>query len=75
VVCAIPQREANLALQHALRAHGYRGKMALTAHTADDARLFAAEGADLVLRPFAAAAEHTADALLESLRPAAQRHG
>ncbi|HEX9625777.1 MAG TPA: cation:proton antiporter family protein [Acidiferrobacterales bacterium] len=75
VVCAIPQREANLALQHALRAHAYGGKVALTAHSADDARLFEAAGADLVLRPFAAAAERTADTLLASLRPAAQRDG
>jgi len=71
VVCTIPVREANLALHHALRAHGFRGKVALTAHDARAARALEQQGADLVLRPFSAAAEHAAAALVQAIRPAA----
>ena len=71
VVCTIPGRDANLALHHALRAHGFRGKVALTAHSAYDARLLEQQHADLVLRPFGAAAEHAAEALAQAIRPAA----
>jgi Kef-type K+ transport system membrane component KefB len=69
VVCAIPNRELNLALRHALRAHGFRGAVALTAHTAHDARVLQSQGADLVLRPFAVAAEQTAEVLFRSIQP------
>jgi len=71
VVCTIPDRGANLALHHALRAHGFHGKVALTAHNAHEARALEKQGADLVLRPFSAAAEHAAAALVQAIRPAA----
>ena len=67
VVCTVPVREANLALLHALRAHGFRGKVALTAHSAYDARLLEQQHADLVLRPFRAAAEQAAEALAAAI--------
>ncbi|MCS6925076.1 MAG: cation:proton antiporter [Candidatus Binatia bacterium] len=63
VVCAIPQRHVNLALLHALRHHGYTGQIALTAHTAQDAERLRAAGADVVLLPFADAAERAAEIL------------
>jgi len=67
VVCTVPVREANLALLHALRAHGFRGKVALTAHSVYDARLLEQQHADLVLRPFRAAAEQAAEALAAAI--------
>ena len=63
VVCTIPVRQVNLALLHALRAHGFRGKVALTAHDSFDARLLEQQDANLVLRPFSAAADKTAETL------------
>lgn len=73
VVCTVPVREANLALLHALRAHGFRGKVALTAHSAYDARLLEQQHADLVLRPFRAAAEQAAEALAAAIATTANR--
>ena len=63
VVSAAPGREANLSLLKALRSHGYRGKVVLTAHSAAEVRLFQQAGADRVLFPFADAAEQAVDAL------------
>ncbi|MEW6488202.1 MAG: cation:proton antiporter [Thermodesulfobacteriota bacterium] len=63
VVSAAPGREANLTLLRSLQAHGYRGKVVLTAHSAAEARLFQQSGADRVLFPFADAAEQAVDAL------------
>lgn len=73
VVCAIPARDVNLALLNGLRAHGYRGRVALTALTEHDAQLLHQRAADIVLRPFLAAAEHTVETLLTQLRPAGHR--
>lgn len=70
VVCAIPQRDVNLALLNALRHHGYAGQIALTAHTARDAERLRAAGADAVLLPFADAAERAVGLLTTSpVRP------
>lgn len=63
VVCAIPQRHVNLALLNALRHHGYAGQVALTAHTTQDAERLRAAGADVVLLPFADAAERAVELL------------
>jgi Kef-type K+ transport system membrane component KefB len=63
VVCAIPPRDVNLALLQALRHHGYGGRVALTAHTARDAEALHAAGADVVLLPFADAAERAVEVL------------
>ncbi|BAU50202.1 sodium/hydrogen exchanger [Sulfurifustis variabilis] len=73
VVCAIPARDVNLALLHGLRAHGYRGRIALTALTEHDAQVLHQRGADIVLRPFLAAAEQTVETLMSYLRPAGHR--
>ena len=73
VVCTIPVRAANLALRHALRAHGFRGKVALTAHNAYDARLIEQQHVELVLRPFRAAAESAAEALAAAIAPPTKR--
>ncbi|HEM46502.1 MAG TPA: sodium:proton exchanger, partial [Alphaproteobacteria bacterium] len=63
VVCAIPDRDVNLAVLHGLRVHDYAGRIALTAHNSRDAALLAERSVDLVLRPFQAAAEQTVETL------------
>lgn len=64
VVCTAPRRDTNRVLLHAVRAFGYRGKVALTAHHPRDAEALQAEGADLVLMPFVDAAKEAAETLL-----------
>ncbi|MBA3312805.1 MAG: cation:proton antiporter [Planctomycetaceae bacterium] len=66
VICTAPRRETNLALLHALRDHGYTGKVALTAHHVQDAEALTQEGANLVLMPFVDAAKEAAEALIEA---------
>lgn len=63
VVCTASLLDVQLTLLHSLRTHGYQGKVALTAHTNDEAERLAAAGADLVLLPFADAAEQAVDLL------------
>lgn len=65
VVNTTPEREVNLALLHALRHHGYAGNVALTAHSETDRDFLARSGADLVLLPFADAADQATDLLIE----------
>ncbi|MGY1452175.1 cation:proton antiporter [Streptomyces sp. SS8] len=68
VVSAIPVADTNRALLHGLRHHGYRGVTAVTAHSRRDAERLRAEGVDLVIEPFAAAASDAAAALDGLLR-------
>jgi Kef-type K+ transport system membrane component KefB len=63
VICTAAQLDTNLALVHALRHHGYRGRAALTAHTPADAERLRRAGVDRVLMPFTDAA----GALVESM--------
>lgn len=67
VVSTAPQRDVNLALLQALRAHGFRGRTALTAHTEADAAQLREKGAHRVLMPFADAAQQAAEIIVESL--------
>ncbi|MEW6332549.1 MAG: cation:proton antiporter family protein [Pseudomonadota bacterium] len=67
VVCTVPSRDVGLALLHALRTHGFRGRIALTAHSEVDAALLREKGADIVLLPFTDAAGEAARTLAESL--------
>lgn len=64
VMSSIPQRAINLALLHALRHHGYRGRIAVTTHTPNTTKVLQAAGADLVLLPFADAANEVVDLLM-----------
>jgi Kef-type K+ transport system membrane component KefB len=66
VVSTTPVREVNMALLHALRHHGYTGKVALTAHSVIDRDLLDQSGVDLVLLPYADAADQAVDLLTES---------
>lgn len=64
VMSSIPQHAINLALLHALRQHGYRGRIAVTTHTPVTTKVLQAAGADLVLLPFADAANEAVDLLM-----------
>lgn len=66
VVNATPGREANLTLLKALRAHGFSGKVVLTAHSHTEADMYREAGADKVLWPFVDAAEQAVDYLTMS---------
>ncbi|MEY9212129.1 cation:proton antiporter [Thermobifida halotolerans] len=68
VVSTIPVRDTNLALLHGLRHHGYRGRVAFTAHTSYESEQLRAAGADTVLEPFVFAATVTTDLLDDLLR-------
>ena len=67
IVCTTPLLDVQIALLHAVRAHGYTGKVALTAHTDEDAERLRTDGADLVLLPFVDAADQAVDLLTESV--------
>jgi Trk K+ transport system NAD-binding subunit len=75
VISTTPVRDVNTALLHALRHHHYPGKVALTAHSAIDRDLLEQSGADLVLVPYADAADQAVDLVTEpgvrAERPAA----
>jgi hypothetical protein len=68
VVGALPQAAAHRALLHALRAVGYRGRIAVVARDADAEHGLPAPRVDMVLRPFEDAADHAARQLTETLR-------
>ncbi|MBS3956863.1 MAG: cation:proton antiporter [Clostridiales bacterium] len=63
IVSTTPVMDVNLSLLHALRVHGYQGKVALTAHSDAEAEKLKASGADLVLLPFVDAADQAVDLL------------
>lgn len=60
VISTIPALDTNMALLHALRQHGYTGRIAVTAFTTHDAEQLRAAGADTILEPFALAAQASA---------------
>ncbi|WP_008318532.1 cation:proton antiporter [Leptolyngbya sp. PCC 6406] len=68
VVSSIPGREVNLTLLHALRHHGYQGKLAVTVHQDREDELLRSTDIDLILRPFVDAAEQAAEELAANLR-------
>ena len=69
IVCAVPDLKTNLTLAGALREHRFEGKVALTAHTTEQARILQDAGADLVLLPFADAAKRAAECLMGQAEP------
>jgi Trk K+ transport system NAD-binding subunit len=67
VVSATPDLDtARMLLRH-LQDHGFTGKVAVTCRSAEDADVLRRAGADLILRPFADAAEQAADALTSAM--------
>lgn len=67
VISSIPGTEVNLTLLHALRQHGYRGKLAVTVHQDHEDEALRSTEIDLILRPFVDAAEQAADELVAIL--------
>jgi Kef-type K+ transport system membrane component KefB len=68
IVSTVRRREVGIALLHALEHHGYAGRVGLSAHHPYDAEDLRIRGADLVLRPYEAAAADAAATLSGALR-------
>jgi Kef-type K+ transport system membrane component KefB len=66
----ITHDDHRVALLQALRAQGYAGRIAVTAHRDEEAEALRARGADLVLLPFQDAADQAVDLLESGERPA-----
>lgn len=64
VISTAPDRHLNMVLLQGLKHHGYNGRVAVTAHSHDDAESLRKAGVDLVLLPFADAAEQAVERLL-----------
>ena len=63
VVSTAPDIETSRVLLRRLRERGYRGKIAIACRSADEGESLYVEGADVLLRPYADAAEQAVDAL------------
>jgi len=63
VLSSLREKSVNFALLHGLRDHGYKGQVAVTAHTTTCARQLKQAGANLVLLPYADAASEAVDNL------------
>lgn len=63
VLSSVREMSVNLALLHGLRDRGYKGRVAVTAHTTPDAEQLEQAGADRVLIPYADAAAEAVDYL------------
>jgi Kef-type K+ transport system membrane component KefB len=63
VVSTIPATSTNIALLHALRTHGYAKRLALAAYRVREAEELKQAGVDVVLIPFAHAAERAVELL------------
>jgi len=68
IVSSVADRDANLAMLHAIRGHGFEGRIAVTSHHEDEAAELHRRGADEVLCPFAVAAEVAVAELAEAGR-------
>jgi Kef-type K+ transport system membrane component KefB/Trk K+ transport system NAD-binding subunit len=67
VVSTAPDIETSRVLLHHLRDRGFRGKVAIACRTADEGDTLRLEGADVLLRPYADAAEQAADAITTAM--------
>jgi Kef-type K+ transport system membrane component KefB/Trk K+ transport system NAD-binding subunit len=67
VVSTPPDLDTSRELIHHLRERGFRGKVAVACRTADDGDILRLAGADVLLRPYADAAEQAADAITTPL--------
>ena len=66
VVSTIPATSTNVTLLHALRTHGYTKQLGMAAYTVREAELLKQAGVDVVLIPFADAAERAVELLSNS---------
>ena len=67
VVSTTADVETSRVLMRHLQARGFRGKVAVACRTADEGDTLRLQGADLLLRPYADAAEQAADALTTAM--------
>ena len=67
VVTTIPDLSTNRTLLHHLRDSGFEGRAAVACRTADEGDQLRLEGAAIILRPYADAAEQAADALTSAM--------
>lgn len=67
VIGAAPGLDTNLTLLRLLEEQGFSGRTAVTAHTQEEAERLRDAGADVVLEPFAYAAEHAAEEIMASM--------
>lgn len=63
VISTLRRPQADVALTHALRRHGFRGRIAVSAHRPEDVALLSQAGADELLRPFEDAATAASDTI------------
>ncbi len=73
IVCAVPQPQqgvvhdnAKITLLQAVRSHGFKGRVALTAHDAHEAMQMRRQGVDVVLMPFLDAARQAVELFIEA---------
>jgi predicted Kef-type K+ transport protein/Trk K+ transport system NAD-binding subunit len=74
VVSTVRVRDHNLALLQNLKLRGFKGKVALTAVSKEEARLYERNGANLVFRPFNDASELASDTLVGMMETLPQDH-
>ena len=67
IVSTAPDLETSRVLLHHLRARGFRGRIAVACRTADEGDVLRLQGADVLLRPYADAAEQAADAITTAM--------
>jgi Kef-type K+ transport system membrane component KefB/Trk K+ transport system NAD-binding subunit len=67
VVSTAPDIETNLMLLRHLHERGFRGQIAVSSRTADEGDMLRLEGADVLLRPYADAAEQAVDAITTAM--------
>jgi len=73
VVSTVRDRSINRMLLHGLKQQGYRGKVAVSTASREQAQVFEKQGVDSVFIPYADAAEEAAERLAASLSPAPAR--
>ncbi|MEW8691409.1 MAG: cation:proton antiporter family protein [Candidatus Thiodiazotropha endolucinida] len=75
VLSSVREMPINLGLLHGLHEYDYKGRVAVTAHTAPDAEHLKKAGADLVLIPYTDAAAEAVDSLFSvDAKYSATRH-
>jgi Kef-type K+ transport system membrane component KefB/Trk K+ transport system NAD-binding subunit len=67
VISTAPELDTSRVLLRHLKERGYKGKVAVACRDAEEAAVLHVEGADLLLRPFADAAEQAVDAVTSGM--------
>jgi Kef-type K+ transport system membrane component KefB len=70
VISTLRNPDLDVSLIKSVRSHGFRGRIAATAHSGAEGHRLLAAGADEILLPFDDAADHAARRVARALRPA-----